>query len=292
MGKSISSLNLVSLMTMVNNGATTESICAEFLCSEEDFRNRLTEICTRPGTIEGVLADIARNEKNAGIEKPVVKAAEKSAASKAGNSAASAGNTKLSSPELDSLTSRESELQTMISTLENKANELLNKHYANTKELREREEALEAAREALEAARTAFEAAGTEVEKQQDEYDNCAETDKKLAKEIASAKEDQQSAERELEETRTQIFELTHASIKVLADGTIEQTSGKTQLDLDDSGSDELFKELSEKEEFEDLPVKKVRILAKLLKVVEHSNLELEVSCEDPDLNRAYLSSL
>ena len=286
MGKSLQSLSLVSLMTMVNNGATTESICNEYSCSEEEFRTRLGEICSRKGTIDSVLANIARNEKKASPESPAVKS-EPQVAAGAAMVGASAPRKALS-PELNNLTSQESELALKITSFENKSNELLNKHYANTKDLREREEAVEAARGAFESARSAFEAAKDEFEKQERLYDECVETDKKLTEEIASVKVSQQEAEKELEETRKQIYELTHASIRVLADGSFEQTSGKTQMVFDDAGSDALFKSLSEKEEYEDLPVKKVRILAKLIKVVENSSLELEVSCEDADIERAF----
>ncbi|MBP3729559.1 MAG: hypothetical protein J6H18_04780 [Lachnospiraceae bacterium] len=184
-------------------------------------------------------------------------------------------------PELGDLKSRETELNASIVSLKAKANELLNKHYGNLEELRTREEAVETAR-------SAFEAARSELERTQRLYDESVRTNEELNEEIASTKENQQAAERELEETRKQIYDLTHASIRLLADGTFTQTSGKTKLDFDDSGSDALFKELSEKEEYEDFPVRKVRILAKLIKVVENSALELEVTCEDPEINRAF----
>lgn len=288
MAKGIQSLSLVALMTLINSGGTTESICSEYSCTEEEFRTRLSEICTRQGTIEGVLADIARNEKKGTSGRSGGRTVTKSS----GETSAPDGARKLSSPELNALIAKEADLTSQIGTLETRSNDLLNRHYANAKELRNYEESVESARSALETARAALEAARAELEKQQEKYDESANTDKQLTEEIASVKESQQTAEKELEETRAKIYELTHATLRVLEDGSIEQTSGKTEVVLDDSGSDVLFKELSEKEEYEDLPVKKVRILAKLFKIVEHSNVELEINCDDAELNRAYRSAL
>lgn len=293
MAKSLASMNLVSLMTLVKNGATTESICNEYSCSKDEFHTRLNEICSRKGTIDNLLADIEKNDnKSAPAEskapavqaeeadiKPVSTATATVAATAAPSKAS--GPVKLSTPELDSLVNRELELGLKISSLENQSTELFNKHYVNLKDMREREELVENARKAFEAART-------DLESQQSLYDKCVKTDEKLTKEIADAKVDLQMAEKELEEVKTQIYEMTHAAIRLLADGSFTQTSGKTPVDFDDAGSDALFKELSEDEAYEDMPVKKVRILAKLIKVVEHSKLELEVSCEDADIERAF----
>ena len=298
MAKSLGSLSLVSLMALVNNGATTESICSDFSCTEQEFRARLSEICTRKGTIDSVLGDIARNEKKAGVSKP----AEKPSASKgfaspftassstSSRSAASSSRaaSKVSSPEVDSLVSKEAELSMKLTTLESQSNDLLNKHYANTKELRDLEKAVEAASDAFEVASNALEAARAAFEKQKGLYDNCAATDKRLAEEIANVKASQEMTQKEIEETRQQILELTRATIRVHADGSFTQVSGKSPVSFDESGSDALFAELSEKEEYEDLPVKKLRILSKLVKVVEHCNLELTVECEDDDVDRAF----
>lgn len=292
MAKSLASMNLVSLMTLVKNGATTESICTEYSCSKDEFHTRLNEICSRKGTIDSLLADIEQNEKKSApaesetpavqeeetekeVEEPVIQPVSPAPSSMP------SGPIKLSTPELDSLVSRESELGLKINSLENQSNELLNKHYANLKDMREREELVENARKAFEAART-------ELETQQGLYDESVKTDEKLTEEISNAKVNLQMAEKELEDVRAQIYDMTHASIRLLADGSFTQTSGKTPVDFDDSGSDMLFKELSEQEAYEDMPVKKVRILAKLIKVVELSKLELEVSCEDADIERAF----
>ena len=91
-----------------------------------------------------------------------------------------------------------------------------------------------------------------------------------------------------LEEIRKRIDDLSNIVVCVYADGTISPYEETSDYLLDDSGYEELFLDLAQKEACAQLKMAEVKTLARLQKIVEHSAFKVEVVSENPELEKAY----
>ena len=68
-------------------------------------------------------------------------------------------------------------------------------------------------------------------------------------------------------------------------DGRIENEIG---VELDDSGNDEVYRQLLEDERAQNLRLNAIRTLAKVIKIVEHLSADTVVVFEDGEVDEVY----
>lgn len=91
---------------------------------------------------------------------------------------------------------------------------------------------------------------------------------------------------RELDTLEGEIKELEKLTIFVYDSGVIE--ADRKDVLLDDSGSEELYKLLLQREDCGELRLKEIKTLARLLEIVQHLKVNVEVECDNEELKRVY----
>ena len=91
-----------------------------------------------------------------------------------------------------------------------------------------------------------------------------------------------------LEEIRSQIKEMSKIVLCVYNSREIAPFDEAVEINLDDTGHDELFNQLREREEAEDFRPKDLRVVARVTKIVANLSVPVEIIFEDEEIKRAY----
>ena len=89
-----------------------------------------------------------------------------------------------------------------------------------------------------------------------------------------------------IQRVRDRIKELSRILLFVYADGTIAIEN--SDMVLDESGSDELYRKLTEKDECEKLRMKEIRVLARVLKGCSHLPEDTEIVFDNAEIEKAF----
>ena len=166
------------------------------------------------------------------------------------------------------------DLEEQAVKLETERKRWLTKHHNSAEEMGKLEEELESLREKIVALKR--------------KYNTIAERDAKIVAKANEALEKQHEVKAELEEKRRKLDEMLKIVICAYTDGTIAPMDESVTVNLDDTGADILYQELVNREECQELKMREIRTLSKLLKIVENSTLEFEVVCDTAEMEAAY----
>lgn len=120
-----------------------------------------------------------------------------------------------------------------------------------------------------------------------DEFDEIASECNKLGDQMNGISAKRREKLVTLEETRQKIEELSILTILVYDDGEINISDDKVALP-DDAESKSLYDELLDKPECEELKIREIKTLAKMLVIARNSSLEVEIICDNEALEEAY----
>ena len=166
------------------------------------------------------------------------------------------------------------DLEEQAVKLETERKRWLAKHHDTAEEMGRLEEELESLREKIVTLKR--------------KYNNLAERDTRIVAKANEALEKQHEVKAELEEKRRKLDEMLKIVICAYTDGTIAPMDESVTVNLDDTGADTLYQELVNREECQELKMREIRTLSKLLKIVENSTLEFEVVCDTAEMEAAY----
>lgn len=94
----------------------------------------------------------------------------------------------------------------------------------------------------------------------------------------------------ELRDIRQKIDALTVIEVFVYANGNIETVDNQIKLAMDDTGNDELYAELIQRSDFQDLRMRDIRTLARITQIVHNSKVQIQPVFEDECLEPFFQS--
>ncbi|MBR2543475.1 hypothetical protein IKF03_02685 [Candidatus Saccharibacteria bacterium] len=271
----LKTLTAKQLKIGIKNGLNLESFCRECDCSEEEFTDKIKSLYNySKKNAEDILKQIAKNDKKCRDRrfKPVMVKTEVVMPVVA---QAAPKQQPVPHPvdELKALKATEKRQSGEVIKLESRHKALMTQHRQNIAGLR-------ALMDEINSIRSSF-------EQKCEKYEEIAKLDNKIVRQMNEISEIRREKVKELEETRQLILDNMTINICVYQDGTIT-TLDEREIVFDESGSDELYQKLLETKECEDLRVKDIKILARLMKAVEHLNAKAEVICDDQKLEAVY----
>lgn len=105
---------------------------------------------------------------------------------------------------------------------------------------------------------------------------------------IASISETIHSQEKLLAQLRSDIQSLSMVAVCVYADGTISLLEERFLLKLNDCGWEDLFSQLVERDECQELKAKDIRLLSKVLCIVKNSQLGFNIVFENSEIEPVF----
>ena len=119
------------------------------------------------------------------------------------------------------------------------------------------------------------------------DYDEILSAYNALGEEINRISEERRKKLGELGTVRANI--LGYKKVLLIVTSDIEISEAKVPFEMDDSGAEELFSFLSDDELCQDLTVREVRLLARVLKIMEHAKQrQVDILFESDNLQAAY----
>lgn len=288
---SISRVTAKQFRLFVKEGETLESLQERFSCTEEEIEARLEQIYHRSKKeVQGIMSDLKANRKKPHRKSGDIKIEPKTVTTKdvPGEEIKDNGKdvdvkiTEIENekPETNTekkeailrLAEKEQNLSDEVISLEVKHKELAQCHHAQMGDLRKLQEEIENIKSALQDCH--------------DKYETIVRDANRVAEEMNSISQIRRERITELESVRQEIKERRKITIFVYRDGSIEAPDNPDFV-VNDEGSGELKLELSERKECQDLRVRDITTLARLLKATERDE-NLAPEFEDEKLEEVY----
>ena len=265
-----------SVMVGIKSGMTLEDFCRKYQCSSEDFDKRLRQIYSHDKRqLRSCVAMIEANRK-----KPRKKDTEKNTnvvtavtVTQSGTEEQSSGS-KSRRDVLADLAEKEKQLSRHVMDLESKFATLAGTHRSLRASLRKLGDRIDKLME--------------ECRKYQDEFETCLSNNAKVEAQMKETSEEWKAERAVLAETRRQIEELSVVTLSVYASGEISTIDGSSEVELDDSGWESAREELLVMDECQELRLKDIGTLARLLKIVEHLDCKVDVVCDSSELESVF----
>ena len=124
-------------------------------------------------------------------------------------------------------------------------------------------------------------------EERSDRYEKVVEQNNQVIEEINSLSEKRQDEARKLDELRTEIENLHIITLGIYASGEIKIEEG-LEFELDDTSFETLFSELISDPVCEDLRVRDIRTLARLVAIERNATWGIELVFEDEEVEKIY----
>lgn len=121
-----------------------------------------------------------------------------------------------------------------------------------------------------------------------EKYNASLERNTKIVNKANEILEKKTGLEVVLEEKRQKLEKLKRIVLCAYADGTVSTMDTSCQVSLDDSGSDALYLELVARDECQDLRAREIKSLAKLLKIIENSELDFEIVYDNAEMEAVF----
>ena len=270
----------------IKNGLTIDGFCKKYdIKDENDFLLQLEKAFPKAGA-DQALRDIRKNEKLA--HKATVKAVAidvvtdtvtDTATDTVADVVTTPGKEGDKVQTLENLKSTEANLSSEVMNLENQHKELAGKR-----------------RECLQKLRTVQQKVDelvAELETQQSVYEETATKANEIIKQMNQVSSIRAEKLTELNTVREQIVKLETTIIAVYEDCSFELVDGlQISLETEDGEVVEMFHYLMEEEICEDLTVKQIKTLSKLLSITSHyPDQKLEFIFDSNSLEQAYLAS-
>lgn len=281
----------------IKHGFTFSDFCAKYECDEADFQRKLRTLYRNDyekmhAAIEANTRKQNRHRSGESYREVVAALANNlpegtsltpEAVSFVGGQMPLASSTANGSPavskkpaedELALLKQQETELSDQIMELESR-------HKAAAKQHREHIRNLRKLREELDAIRQAFEAKATE-------YKAVVDANNRLAEQMNDISQSRSREVSKLTTLREQIVALTVIPICAYENGQIEAIDN-TGIALDDQGSELLFLELRDQPELEELRIKDIRLLARVICIARNTRQKISPIFENEGLEQHFL---
>lgn len=261
----------------IKNGLTVKDFCAKYECTQDELMARIERLFTVSGVARQIWNEIVANEKKATKAKTIAEKEDISDTTKVADKVTEeeiAESTPPHVPTLDELRVSESEYSdTMI--------EMEKAYKACYQERDNGRKKYQAIRDDIQQLKTALEARRHEAQM-------IIQKDKELVERMNGIYAEYRIEREALEAIRSQIEELSKIVLCVYSSREIAPFDEAVEIELDDSGYDELFNLLREQEEAEDFRPKDVRVVARLIRIVANLGTPVEIIFEDEEVKMAY----
>lgn len=117
-------------------------------------------------------------------------------------------------------------------------------------------------------------------------YDEIVNLDDEVIEKANKALEEKQRLERALAENRETLRKLKMVMICAYEDGTIALFDEAAEISLDETGNEDIFMSLIEDSRCEELKAKEIKVLARLLAIIKNTSYDIEVVCDNNELER------
>ncbi len=179
-----------------------------------------------------------------------------------------------SSPTLDELKNSETQMSAEVIELEKRCVDLNEERLSSRKRFAEIIEDIKHLKETCEA--------------KVREAEEIVAKDQKVSKKLTELGRALQTRREELEDTRRRIECLSKIEICVYSDRRIAPFDEASKIDLDDSGHEERYERLSKCPEAEDYRPRDLRVVARILSIVDNLGRPVELIFEDEEVKQAY----
>ena len=265
----------------IKNGMTIQDFCQKYECTPDELWARVGRIFTVKDTARHVWNQIEANGK----KKRKSKVKERDNAAEANVETETMEVTECvaedetkgdisSTPTLDELKASERNYSDATIKLE--------RAYKDLHAERER------GRETYQRLRNEARELKKEHDAKRREAEKIAQRDNELVSqmnEISAAHGFKQAA---LEKIRAQIKEMSKIVLCVYSSREIAPFDEAVEINLDDTGHDELFSQLREQEEAEDFRPKDLRLVARVIRIVANLDVKVEILFDDEEIKKAY----
>ncbi|MBR3246547.1 hypothetical protein IKF87_01545 [Candidatus Saccharibacteria bacterium] len=127
-----------------------------------------------------------------------------------------------------------------------------------------------------------------DMRKVKEKFDSIVGIAREVREKVDQARENQSRLQAAIDEKRQKLAELKRISVCVYNDGVIAPLEEDTPIVIDDTGADTICTELFSTVECQELRMKDVRTLARLIAIVKNSSLDFEVICDNAELEKAF----
>ncbi len=180
------------------------------------------------------------------------------------------------SDPLAELHAQEQSLSNTVIKLESEHKRLNGLHYECLDQMRGIQSEIEAIREALKEKGAA--------------YEQIVQRNNRLIQDMNDISRRRSEQIIELRDIRQKIDALTVIEVFVYTNGNIETVDNRIKIVMDDTGNDELYAELIQRSDFQDLRMRDIRTLARITQIVHNSKVQIQPVFEDECLEPFFQS--
>ena len=259
----LATMKAKNVVVGIKNGMTIEDFCGKYQCSSDEFEDRLRQLYGHnKKQLKNCLVQIEANEKKARKEVEPESTEVVTETAEAGEAATEEHipNGMSRRVELAYLAELEEQQSQRVMALESEHKELATKHRSLKLSLQKLSES---------------------IDKLMSELQNCHQEFETI---LAKNSEVETRMNEITEEWNT---ELSVVTLSVYASGEITPMDG-FEIDLDDSDWQSTREVLLLEDECQELRLKDIATLAKLLMIVAHSDCKIEVICDNTELEMAF----
>lgn len=276
--KDLKKLKGFNIKTGVKRGWTKEKFCEEYGCTEEELFARLSQIYTVKNSRMEVWNDLLANEKKARKkeepkEETVIQPEVAEETVNSEEPASESEDCVAVNQSLEELRKSEERQSDKVVELEKQYQAFSSKRYELRKTFQSRQE------EMLEL-KKAYEAKVHEAEE-------IVQKDNDIVVRMNEIADEYRLERAMLESIRFAIAERSKITIGVHADGEIAPFDEEI-VELDESGHEELYAVLREREEAEDFRPKDLRVVARVMKIVARLNVPVEIIFDNEEVELAF----
>lgn len=258
----------------IKNGMTIQDFCEKYECIPAELWGRIGQLFTVKDTARQIWNEIEANEK----KKRKSKAAAKETVVVTDTTDKAADNETVDeaphAPTIDELKASEADYSDVVMKLEKTWKDL---HQERDKG----RENFQRLREEMRELKKEHDAKWREAKK-------IIQRDNELVDQMNKIRDTHNAKQKTLEEIRSQIKEMSKIVLCVYNSREIAPFDEAVEINLDDTGHDELFNQLREQEEAEDFRPKDLRVVARVTKIVANLSVPVEIIFEDEEIKRAY----
>ena len=272
----ITMMKTKTVMVGIKNGMTLDDFCQKYQCSSEAFEERMKQIYGHnKKQLKHCFTQIVANEKKARKEaetdetEEVAEVTEVSETTEEDQVPVSMSR----SEELKYLAELEKQQVQSVVAKESEHKELAAEHRSYKTSLRE--------------LRDKIDKMMVEFQHYHQEFEEILSKNAVVEARMNEISAEWNTERTALADTRSRIEELSVVTLSVYNSGEISQIDGP-EIELDDAGWDSTREVLLTEDECQELRLKDITTLAKLLMIAEHSDHKIEAMCDNAELEIAF----
>ena len=264
----------------IKNGMTVQDFCEKYDCNPEELWVKIGKFFTIKDAAKQVWNEIEANDK----KKRKPKTSAQKATIVANTADKTPDNTETTAekpihsiarkPTLEELKESEAVYSNTVIELE--------KDYKKLHGKREKgRDTYQQLREEIHELKKMYQAKWSEAQK-------IIRKDREIVDQMNAIYAKHKSKQAALEEIRGKIKEMSKIVLCVYGNREIAPFDETSEVNLDDTGHDELFNQLREQEEAEDFRPKDLRVVARAIKIVTNLTVPVEIIFENEEIQEAY----